>query len=1619
MQDQDKTKEQLIDELGEMRQRLSAMEAAEARLLGTEKALRESEERFRLLYENAPLAYQSLDENGCLLEVNQAWLDALGYSREEVFGKWVGAFLAPEYLDRLKGNFPKFKAAGEIHGAEFVMLRKNGSRITVEVDGRIGHDRQGQFKQTHCILHDVTERKQTEQALTVREQEYRTLVESIPDLIVRYDTDLRRVYVNPAWEKASGLSAAEVINVHAGDIPKVVNPVNVEYVEKLRQVLETGIPQAIEFSWVNARGVTLFLDYLIVPECDRHGKVVSVLAVGHDLTERKKGEEALRYKTSLLNSLIEALPDAVYFKDMNRRHLLTNKSYQDFFGISGQEVIGKTIEEFVLSDRTGQSCRSDEVVINTKAPLIAEHSWVNRHDDTCIFETRKFPIFDVHGNVIAVGGVSRDITERKRAEKSLSEKSHFIDSLLRAAPIAIFYKDREGRYVGCNDAFTEIMGFSSDEIRGKTVHELWPSELADKYHQMDLELMRNREHQEYEFQVKSKDGEIHPVIFAKDVYLDSHGEVAGLVGAFLDITGRKRAEEALHRLNRELRAISICNQVLVRAVDEQTLLNAICRVICDEAGYRLAWVGYAENDDAKAIRPVAWAGFDSGYIADTKLSWADDTERGRGPAGTVIRSGETIYVQDFTTDPLMAPWRDSALQRGYRSGIALPLKDENTRVFGVLLIYHSEPKAITTEEIRLMEELADDLAFGINGLRTRAERKKAEDALNRANQDWERTFKAISDGIMVLDSEHRILRANKAMADTLGMTEQGLIGKFCFELVHGEKEPPAFCPHSCLLADGEEHSAEVVEARLGATLDVRVSPVLDHNNMVIGSVHVTRDITERKRAEAALRENEQRFRILFDRAPLGIALLGLDYQLLKANKAYCDLLGYSEEELCQLRLGDFTHPDDLEENLRLQGELGSGKVSSFQMEKRFIRKDGETAVGLLVASLLSDDAGLPQYFLGLVLDITERKKSDLALRESEDKFRYVFESANVGKSLTLPTGEIEVNKAFCDLLGYTHEELRNKTWQEITPPEEVGTIQEMLDPLLKGGKDSVRFNKRYIHKNGSYIWGDVSVAMRRDHEGKPLHFVTTVVDITDRKRTDEALRKSEQRLELALQGADLGLWDWSVQTDETVANQRAVEMAGYSLDEIKPSFTFWQGLIHPDDFQRATQKVNDHLEGSTDRYEDEYRVRHKSGDWRWILARGKVTERDPDGKPVRATGTFLDITERKLAEQEQEHLRAQLFQAQKMESIGTLAGGIAHDFNNLLQVIIGYSDMLLFHKNHTDREYEGLVAIRQAGRDGGELAKRILAFSRRLEPDARPVNLNNEIRRVQNMVERTISKMIRVEILLADNLMTVYADPGQMEQILLNLAVNAQHAMPKGGRLTIETANVALDEDYSRTHLDVEPGRYVLLSVSDTGHGMNKGVLEHIFEPFYTTKGPDEGTGLGLAMVFGIVKSHKGHIICYSEPGAGTTFKIYLPAIVQEIEQDVVVTRQMPAFGSETILLVDDEKSIRKLGEQMLRMAGYTVLTATNGREALDIYFANQDRIALVLLDLIMPEMGGKQCLEELLKINPRLRVVIASGYSVNGPTKDAVETGARGFIRKPYETKDLLGTVRKVLDET
>ena len=371
-----------------------------------------------------------------------------------------------------------------------------------------------------------------------------------------------------------------------------------------------------------------------------------------------------------------------------------------------------------------------------------------------------------------------------------------------------------------------------------------------------------------------------------------------------------------------------------------------------------------------------------------------------------------------------------------------------------------------------------------------------------------------------------------------------------------------------------------------------------------------------------------------------------------------------------------------------------------------------------------------------------------------------------------------------------------------------------------------------------------------------------------------------------------------------------------------------------------------------------------------------------------------------------------------MEAVGTLAGGIAHEFNNLLQAVQGYAELFLLRRKKGEASYSELHEIVRAAKRGAELSQQLLTFSRKVESKLRPVDLNLEVEKAIRLLERTIPKMIKIELRLSQGLRPVNADPAQMEQILVNLALNAKDAMPDGGKLTIATENAILDEEYCLRHTEAKLGQCVLLMASDTGHGMEKNTLERIFEPFFTTKGLGEGTGIGLAIVYGIVKNHGGHITCSSKPGAGTSFEIYLPAIEHEVVFEKDAEPGLLVGGSETILLVDDEEFILDLAKQTIARFGYTVITALDGETALEFYRKEQGDIDLVILDLVMPGMSGRECLEGLRNIDPRAKVVIASGYSDAGLKEEAIEAGAKSFIGKPYEMRQLLQVVREVLDE-
>ncbi|MFH0957100.1 MAG: response regulator, partial [Pseudomonadota bacterium] len=615
--------------------------------------------------------------------------------------------------------------------------------------------------------------------------------------------------------------------------------------------------------------------------------------------------------------------------------------------------------------------------------------------------------------------------------------------------------------------------------------------------------------------------------------------------------------------------------------------------------------------------------------------------------------------------------------------------------------------------------------------------------------------------------------------------------------------------------------------------------------------------------------------------------------------------------------------------------------------------------------------------------------------------------------------------------------------------------EHSLDPiseplLISGGKISVTpFNlvsvapiSKYLGGHSGSLWGMVFAALTgglvimATALFKGLHEQSKIYRQLEEARDTLDFRVQERTSELA--EANLRLQreiDQRRRTEEmqqllTTAVEQAAEgimitdSAG-NIEYVNPAFEGITGYTKDEAIGRNPRILQSGRHDQTF-YRELWGTLERGEAWKGQFVNkkkdGTLYQEDSVISPVRdRTGRIVNYVSVKRDRTVEIELQQQLFEAQKMEAIGVLAGGLAHDFNNLLQIVMGYSEAVLMRCKAGDgpgeKDRVNIERIYEAGKRGADLVKNLLTFSRKVEPEMSLVNLNQEILQIQALVSRTIPKTIKIDLRLNGDLESILADSSQIGQILLNLAVNAKDAMPNGGTLTIQTDNVELDMEFCRRHLGAEPGRYVSLFVSDSGHGMDKKTLDHIFEPFFTTKEVGKGTGLGLATVYGIVKQHRGSVLCYSEPGIGTCFKIYLPSVERRKDSESCITAMGTPGGTDTILVVDDDEIVRDMTGEFLQGFGYSVITATNGKEALAIYQMERDRIELILLDLIMPVMDGRQCLKEILRINPKAKVVIASGYSESTLASGAVAAGAKGFVQKPYNMSQILTTIREVLD--
>ncbi|MDA8407497.1 MAG: PAS domain S-box protein [Deltaproteobacteria bacterium] len=881
------------------------------------------------------------------------------------------------------------------------------------------------------------------------------------------------------------------------------------------------------------------------------------------------------------------------------------------------------------------------------------------------------------------------------------------------------------------------------------------------------------------------------------------------------------------------------------------------------------------------------------------------------------------------------------------------------------------------------------------------ERKRAEDDLRKSRQDWEDIFQAIGHPTIIMDKEHRIVAANKATIEATGKSLEELFNAKCYEIFHNSGEAPQACPMEALLKSGSVDPVEMEMEALGRHFLVSCTPVFDKDGTIEKIIHVATDITERKRAEELLSDTVERYHTILSSMYDGILLVSEDGRVEFANQAFCDLFdmhdppaklkGLTPPEVIQRIQHAFHEPDEalnrirsiVAEGLPVKGEeitLNDGRICIRDFIPIFI--DGEL-----------------YGRLWLHRDITERKLAEEDLRRNEYRFGRAELIARLGNwEIDLSTKKVTASHGARKIYGVGQQEFILEDIRKFSLPEFRSPLDAALLGLIKDGASyDIEFQIKRAD-DGQVV--DVHSIAHYDAEKNTVF--GTIHDVTDLRRAEESHRLLFEAMEHAAEAVIITDSKGIIQ----YVNPAQEIISGYSRNELLGQTPhLFSSDFHNDTFYDKLWKTI----SSGNVWSGRFVNRKKDG---------TVYHEDVTISPVYTkTGKLTNFVAVKHDVTERLKLSEQLFQAQKMEAIGTLAGGVAHDFNNLLQAVLGYSELMLTRKKEGELDYADLQKIYHAGKRGAELVKSLLTFSRKVETKFVPVDLNHEIASVRDLLSRTIPKTININLHLKGNLKSINADRSQIGQVLMNLGVNARDAMPDGGILTIETANIELDDEYCSAHVEAEPGAYVLMTVSDTGRGMDKETLSHIFEPFFTTKETGKGTGLGLATVYGIVKQHGGQITCYSEPGLGTTFQIYLPAI--QTEQDLEATTFETAIpgGTETILLVDDDDDIRDLGATLLIEFGYKVIMAVNGKEALEIYLREKDRISLILLDLIMPEMDGRKCLEEIFKVCPQAKVIIASGYSQNGHANSTKAAGAKGFVQKPYNMRQLLTTIRKVLD--
>lgn len=1398
-------------------------------------------------------------------------------------------------------------------------------------------------------LKEIENRERTEKS----EKRYRSILKAAMDGCWLTDTKGRLLEVNDAYCRMSGYSEDELLSMHISDLELVETPDLVA--EQMQKVILKGADR-FESQHRRKDGTAFDVEVSIKFRAEDGGQCVCFL---RDITDRRLAEKALYENSKTLKEAQSVAKIGSWWYDQVTQIPTWTEEMFHIFGLEPQPQAvpygehRKIVhpDDWELFDRAVTNAVKDGTGYNLELRITRPSGEIRYVNARCVAEKND------DGVVTRLIGTTQDITERKQAEEALSKSEEKLRHLVHNLHAGVVVHAPDTRILLANEQAALLLGLSVDQMMGRTAIDPAWGFVREDYSTMPLEeypvnlVITTRTPLPYQV-VGINRPKTHDLVWVQVSAFpefDAHRNLIQVVVTFVDVTERKQAQESLEQLSQRLELAT--KSAKIGIWDWDVVSN---HMTWDDR--MLDLYGYTRENFPGGVE--AW---DKGLHPEDKEKAWDECRAALG--------GEKEFNTEFR---VLRP--DGTMQNLKADGMVM--RDADGKPLRML---------------------------GINYDIT--DRRQAEDKIKESEEKYRKLYEDAAIGIFHSNFEGRFLDVNPALAKMLGYEAPQEV----LDSIHSIAEQIYVEPQTRdefinqLVATGEVIKVENLYRRKdgsewNAYLYLRY--VSDSNGQPICLEGFVQDITDQKKSEAALKESEARFKALHNASFGGIAIHDKGI-ILECNKGMSELTEYTYNELIGMD-GLYLISDDTRD--LVIANINSGYEEPY--EATGVRKNGEKYPLRLEARNIPYQG--KEVRVVEFRDITDQKKSEAALRKSEEKYRLIAENmSDVVSIMDLNLRFTYVSSSIKHLSGFTSETFINHSVEEIMPPEYFEKIMKVFgeEMMMETSGKADPYRTRIIEFeqytiDHSTVWVEASCSFLRDSEKRAAGVLVISRNISDRKQAEV----ERERLMAAVEQSGDAIVVTDINGVIQYVNPAFQKVTGYTWDEAihrNPSLlksgrqdkTFYQNLWETVSSGQtwSGRMVNKKKDGSL--YTEDATISPVF---------------DSSGKIINFVAVKKDVTE---------HLRlsAQVQQAQKLESIGTLAGGIAHDFNNILTSVIGYTELALVDVEKGSPAEDYLQEIYTAGMRARDLVKQILAFARQSDDAIKPVQIDTIAKEALSLIRASIPATIRIDQKIQKNL-TIMGNSTQIHQVLMNVCTNAAHAMEdNGGILEVSIKAVAVDQNDGLK--DLVPGEYAEIKISDTGAGIDPAIMDKIFDPFFTTKDTGKGTGMGLALVHGIIKSYNGTITAESELGQGSVFTIYLPLIRSLGESESYQPGVLPT-GDEKILLIDDESAIAKMSSQLLQKLGYEVVFQTSSMKALDLFRSNPDDFDLVITDMTMPEITGDKLAVELIKIRRDIPVILCTGYSTKISDKTAATIGIKAFAYKPLSRADLAKTVRNVLDE-